>query len=84
MISMIKHISFDFWNTLFFSNPEFSRLRLKYLSRLSPETSTENLSAVIEKIGAETDRINIEKGMSLVVLGDYAQIEKFEQFVLTS
>ena len=62
---MIKHISFDFWNTLFFSNPEFSRLRLKYLSRLSPETSADNLSAVIEKIGAETDRINIEEGISL-------------------
>tara|TARA_B100000768_G_C11281983_1_gene379170 strand:+ start:1895 stop:2578 length:684 start_codon:yes stop_codon:yes gene_type:complete len=63
---MIKHISLDFWNTLMTSNKEFSNHRLDFLkTKYLPNISIEELNFNIEKIGDESDRINMSEGVSI-------------------
>jgi putative hydrolase of the HAD superfamily len=56
----IVHVSFDFWRTLFKSNPQFSRARVALLQEnFNPnKLSDTQISAIIENIGDAVDNIN--------------------------
>lgn len=56
----IVHVSFDFWRTLFKSNPQFSRARVDLLQEnFNPNNlNVTQISTIIEDIGDAVDRIN--------------------------
>jgi putative hydrolase of the HAD superfamily len=56
----IVHVSFDFWRTLFKSNPQFSRARVALLQEnFNPnKLSDTQIIAIIEHIGDAVDNIN--------------------------
>jgi putative hydrolase of the HAD superfamily len=63
---MIKHISLDLWNTLLISNPNFSVERVKYFSKnYLSNLNNDMIFKEIEKIGIETDLINMSEGISI-------------------
>ncbi|MCF8451793.1 MAG: HAD-IA family hydrolase [Pedobacter sp.] len=50
----IKHLSFDFWNTIAFSNQNFKLNRAKYINNiLNSKVSINSINAAFEKIGKE-------------------------------
>ena len=50
----IKHLSFDFWNTIAFSNPDFKRNRATIIKKLSNNTLDEDkINQVFIQIGSE-------------------------------
>lgn len=63
---MIKHISLDFWNTLMISNKKFSNYRLEFLKKeFFPNIKIKELNFYLEKIGEESDVINMSEGVSI-------------------
>ena len=59
-IAPIVHVSFDFWRTLFKSNPKFSSARVNLLhENFNPNNlNVTQISAIIEDIGDAVDYIN--------------------------
>jgi FMN phosphatase YigB (HAD superfamily) len=57
----IVHVSFDFWRTLFKSNPQFSRARVALLhENFNPyKLKDTQISSIIENIGDAVDNINM-------------------------
>lgn len=63
---MVKHISLDFWNTIMVSNKKFSQLRVTHiLKEYLPNITIDELNFKIEKIGADSDKINMSQGISI-------------------
>jgi putative hydrolase of the HAD superfamily len=55
----IRHISFDYWNTIYFSNPEFKKERGLYLSRVS-QLDTD----VVQIAVAELSKLHNERALA--------------------
>ena len=50
----IKHYSFDFWNTIAFSNPQFKKSRVELIfNLLNKQISISAINEAFEKIGKE-------------------------------
>jgi FMN phosphatase YigB (HAD superfamily) len=70
----IKHYSFDFWNTIAFSNPKFKEKRAEYISNmLNNEVSIISINAAFQKIGQEYNQ-HQESGKK--VISPYDLLEK--------
>ena len=64
--SSISLYSFDFWNTIVFSNPIFKQKRAEYLiSVLSQDFSLKEINQAFEKVGKEYNRL-MEAGSKIV------------------
>jgi len=64
--SSISLYSFDFWNTIVFSNPIFKQKRAEYLiSMLSQDFSLKEINQAFEKVGQEYNRL-MEAGSKIV------------------
>lgn len=62
----IKHFSFDFWNTIAFSNPKFKQVRTEYISNLlNNEVGLISIDAAFHKIGLEYNLIQ-ESGKNVI------------------
>lgn len=62
----IKHYSFDFWNTIAYSNPEFKNKRAEIVSDfIKKEISVSEVSTAFAKVGAEYNN-HQESGMELL------------------
>lgn len=80
---MIKHISLDLWNTLLISNPNFSIERVNYFSNnYLSKISTDFISKEIEKIGIETDSINMSEGISIPSEKMYSKLLSKQNIIL--
>lgn len=72
---MINHISLDYWNTLMVSNNNFSTQRLDFLKKNHFQNkSLEELHYHVEKIGDESDHINMTQGISIPSETMYANL----------
>lgn len=70
-MKQIKAISFDLWNTLIKSNPEYNKWRNKYISLCSPKSEEEidviianikrDINAGVEKFGFHYSSIDVYK-----------------------
>lgn len=58
---MIKHVSFDLWNTLLKSNPKFSETRRRILSKISGKQEVE-VQDIIRKVSIAHDKEIMETG----------------------
>ena len=58
MNSTTNHVSLDFWNTLFASNPEFNSRRIDYLCKHFDTLYPEQVGEEINRIGNYTDQYN--------------------------
>jgi putative hydrolase of the HAD superfamily len=61
----IKHYSFDFWETIAYSNPTFKQKRAEFIQDLKRDiNSIENIKEAFSKIGSEYNRTQ-ESGLKL-------------------
>jgi putative hydrolase of the HAD superfamily len=70
----IKHFSFDFWNTIAFSNPAFKQKRAEYLLNFfCTDISLNNITDAFKKIGRDYN-IQQESGGSIIKPDDLLKL----------
>lgn len=76
---MIKHVSFDVWNTLLYPNPKFMVERDRFLSEVFDVTPAEARDKY-KKVKTKLDQDSEQKGVGLYSREVYRQL--FEEFTL--
>lgn len=76
--SNIKHYSFDFWNTIAFSNPRFKKERSKYIYKiLKHSIEKEHINMVFAQIGVEYN--NLMENQSIILSPETLYYKVFQQ-----
>lgn len=74
---LVKHYSFDFWNTIAYSNPQFKKERVKYISELlNLINKEEQINSAFTLIGEEYNLLMENKSVILSPEALYLKVIK--------